>query len=135
MFQLIIIEKRTTFLHNFKYMFKYIWRLRDIKNFMDLSTILKLKQKGLSNRSVAKSLGIDKKTVNKYWNEYKENLSKLDNETNSTNILRIQEDIVSKPKYNSVSRVRRKLTPDFFKALENILKDEENKCKVLGTNK
>ena len=50
----------------------------------------------------------------KYWNEYKENLSKLDNETNSTNILRIQEDIVSKPKYNSVSRVRRKLTPDFF---------------------
>ena len=72
------------------------------------------KEKGLSNRSVAKSLGIDKKTVNKYWNEYKENLSKLDNETNSTNILRIQEDIVSKPKYNSVSRVRRKLTPDFF---------------------
>ena len=74
-----------------------------MKNFMDLSTILKLKEKGLSNRSVAKSLGIDKKTVNKYWNEYKENLSKLDNETNSTNILRIQEDIVSKPKYNSVS--------------------------------
>ena len=106
-----------------------------MKNFMDLSTILKLKEKGLSNRSVAKSLGIDKKTVNKYWNEYKENLSKLDNETNSTNILRIQEDIVSKPKYNSVSRVRRKLTPDFFKALVNILKDEENKCKVLGTNK
>lgn len=76
---------------------------------------IKIKGKGLSNRSVAKSLGIDKKTVNKYWNEYKENLSKLDNETNSTNILRIQEDIVSKPKYNSVSRVRRKLTPDFFK--------------------
>ena len=71
-----------------------------MKNFMDLSAILKLKEKGLSNRSVAKSLGIDKKTVNKYWNEYKENLSKLDN--------------VSKPKYNSVSRVRRKLTPDFF---------------------
>ena len=71
-----------------------------MKNFMDLSAILKLKEKGLSNRSVAKSLGIDKKTVNKYWNEYKENLSKLD--------------IVSKPKYNSVSRVRRKLTPDFF---------------------
>lgn len=85
-----------------------------MKNFMDLSAILKLKEKGLSNRSVAKSLGIDKKTVNKYWNEYKENLSKLDNETNSTNILRIQEDIVSNPKYNSVSRVRRKLTPDFF---------------------
>ena len=59
-----------------------------MKNFMDLSAILKLKEKGLSNRSVAKSLGIDKKTVNKYWNEYKENLSKLDNETNSTNILR-----------------------------------------------
>ena len=84
--------------------------------------ILKLKEKGLSNRSVAKSLGIDKKTVNKYWNEYKENLSKLDNETNSTNILRIQEDIVSKPKYNSVSRVRRKLTPDFFLSIRKYFK-------------
>ena len=48
-----------------------------MKNLVDISAMLKLKEKGLSNRSIAKTLGVDKKTVNKYWNIYKENLQKL----------------------------------------------------------
>ncbi len=48
-----------------------------MKNLLDISSILKLKEKGLSNRGIAKTLGINRKTVNKYWNEYKENLQKL----------------------------------------------------------
>lgn len=106
-----------------------------MKNLLDVSAILKLKEKGLSNRGVARTLGIDKKTVNKYWNQYKENFKKLEDTNNSTEILKIQEDIVSKPKYNSESRVRRKITIECLKALENILSDEEKKTKVLGTNK
>ena len=106
-----------------------------MKNLLDVSAILKLKEKGLSNRGIARTLGIDKKTVNKYWNQYKENLKELENTNNSTEILKIQEDIVSKPKYNSESRVRRKITPEFLKALENIISDEDKKTKVLGINK
>lgn len=106
-----------------------------MKNLLDVSAILKLKEKGLSNRGVARTLGIDKKTVNKYWNEYKNNFQKLKTTNNETQILKIQEEIVSKPKYNSESRVRRKITPEFLRVLENILKDEENKIRVLGTNK
>lgn len=106
-----------------------------MKNLLDVSAILKLKEKGLSNRGIARTLGIDKKTVNKYWNQYKENLKELENTNNSTEILKIQEDIVSKPKYNSESRVRRKITPKCLKALENILSDEDKKTKVLGINK
>ena len=106
-----------------------------MKNLLDVSAILKLKEKGLSNRGVARTLGIDKKTVNKYWNEYKENFQKLEITKDSTELLRIQENIVSKPKYNSESRVRRKITPECLKALENILIDEDKKVKVLGTNK
>ena len=106
-----------------------------MKNLLDVSAILKLKEKGLSNRGVARTLGIDKKTVNKYWNQYKENLKKLEDTNNSTEILKIQEAIVSKPKYNSEARVRRKITTECLKALENILNDEEKKTKVLGTNK
>ena len=49
--------------------------------------------------------------------------------------MNIQENIVSKPKYNSENRVRRKVTPEFLKALEKVLEDEEKKVKVLGTNK
>ena len=106
-----------------------------MKNLMDISAMLKLKEKGMSNRAIARTLGVDKKTVNKYWNEYKANFEKLEKTNNSTEIIKIQENIVSKPKYNSENRVRRKITPKFLNALELILKDEEHKEKVLGTNK
>ena len=106
-----------------------------MKNLLDISAMLKLKEKGFSNRSIAKTLGINRKTVNKYWNEYKANFQKLETTNNPTEVLKIQENIVSKPKYNSESRVRRKITPECLKALENILTDEDKKIRILGTNK
>ena len=106
-----------------------------MKNLLDKAAIIRLKEQGLSNRGVARELGIDKKTVNKYWNEYKDNLKKLNETTNGTEISIIQENITSAPKYNSENRIRRKVTPEFLKALENILEDEEKKIKILGTNK
>ena len=39
-----------------------------MKNLMDISAMLKLKEKGMSNRAIARTLGVDKKTVNNYWN-------------------------------------------------------------------
>ena len=106
-----------------------------MKNLLDKAAIIRLKEQGLSNRGVARKLGIDKKTVNKYWNEYKDNLKKLKETTNATEISKIQENITSAPKYNSENRIRRKVTPEFLKALEKILEDEEKKIKILGTNK
>lgn len=106
-----------------------------MKNLLDKATIIKLKQEWLSNRGVARTLGIDKKTVNKYWNEYKENIQKLNETTNIVEISEIQENITSAPKYNSENRNRRKVTPEFLNALEKILEDEEKKVKILGTNK
>mgnify|MGYP005759647047 FL=1 len=106
-----------------------------MKNLLDKAAIIKLKEQGLSNRGVARELGIDKKTVSKYWNEYKDNLKKLNKATDSTEIAQIQENITSAPKYNSKNRIRRKVTPEFLNALEKILEDEEKKVKALGTNK
>lgn len=106
-----------------------------MKNLLDKAAIIRLKQEGLSNRGVARSLGTDKKTVNKYWNQYKDNLQKLNETTDKTEISEIQENITSAPKYNSENRIRRKVTPEFLNALEKILEDEEKKVKVLGTNK
>ena len=77
-----------------------------MKNLMDISAMLKLKEKGMSNRAIAKTLGVDKKTVNKYWNQYKSNFEKLETTNNSTEIIEIQEDIISKPKYNRSSFLR-----------------------------
>ncbi len=106
-----------------------------MKNLLDKVAIIKLKLEGLSNRAVGRALGIDKKTVNKYWNQYKENILKLDETNDAKEIKQIQENITSAPKYNSENRVRRKVTPEFLNALEKILEDEEKKIKVLGTNK
>ena len=44
---------------------------------MDKSAIIKLKEQGYSNRKIEKMLKIDRKTVARYWNEYKENMQKL----------------------------------------------------------
>ena len=106
-----------------------------MKNLLDKAAIIELKLKGMSNRGVAKTLGIDKKTVNKYWNQYNSNISKLDETTDEYIIKQVQEEITSAPKYNSENRTRRKVTPEFLNALEKILEDEERKSKILGTNK
>jgi len=50
-------------------------------------------------------------------------------------IKEIQEKIVSEPKYNSASRVRRKITLEFQNALKEILNAEREKEKILGKNK
>lgn len=106
-----------------------------MKNLLDKSAIIKLRLNGMSNRSIAKELGINRKTVNKYWNEYTTNVSTLVTATDKTEILNIQENIVSKPKYNSESRTRRKITKEFLDFLNSILEDEINKIKILGPNK
>ena len=108
-------------------MIKYIWRSNEMKNLLDKSAIIKLKLEGLSNRAVGRALSIDKKTVNKYWNQYKVNILKLDETNDAKEIKQIQENITSVPKYNSENRVRRKVTPEFLNALEKILEDEEKK--------
>lgn len=102
---------------------------------MDKSAIIKLKEQGYSNRKIQKMLKIDRKTVAKYWNEYKGNVQKLNIAKGDMEIKEIQEKIVSEPKYNSASRVRRKITPEFQNALKKILNAEKEKEKILGTNK
>ena len=94
-----------------------------MKDLMDKSSIIKLKEQGYSNRKVEKMLKINRKTIAKYWNEYQTNIEKLNNTKDDLEIKEIQEKIVSKPKYNSKNRVKRKVTPEFITALKNILNE------------
>lgn len=116
-------------------MVKYIWRRKEMVDLMDKSAIIKLKEQGYSNRKVEKMLKINRKTIAKYWNEYVENVQKLNTANDTLKVAEIQETITSAPKYNTKSRMRRKLTDDFFIQLKNILDSEEEKKKILGTNK
>lgn len=70
---------------------------------MDKHAIIKLKLEGHSNRKVAKMLNIDRKTVGKYWNEYKEQTELLGSE--DTDVKTIQETICSAPAYDSSGKI------------------------------
>ncbi len=101
---------------------------------MEKHTIINLKRKGDSNRTVEKKTGINRKTVAKYWNEYVEQ-SELLNDDLAEDISEIQEAIVAAPKYDSSKRGSRKYTDEIDHRLDQILALEERKSRLLGPHK
>jgi DNA-directed RNA polymerase specialized sigma54-like protein len=99
-------------------------------NFMEKKSIIMLKEQGLSNREVSRQTGHDRKTVSKYWEEYRQKLQKL--EEPGVDVKEIQESLLVKPKYNAANRVRRKYTEELDKRLKEILKEEERKDRLFG---
>lgn len=100
---------------------------------MDKYTIIKLKQTGMSNRQVAKQLGLNRKTVNKCWNDYQTELQQLDG--SAMQLKSIQEKIISTPQYDVTNRKSYKYTEEIDKALDSILESEKEKLRLLGVNK
>lgn len=99
---------------------------------MDKHTI-KLKQEGHSNRKISKLMGINRKTVTKYWDEFNDQMSQLTKP--EADIALIQEQIATASKYNTSSRVRRKYTEEIDQYLDLILQNEKNKDSILGNHK
>ena len=121
------------FNYNLQYIKIYIGGEIGVIILMDKHTIIKLKLEGYSNRKLEKMLSINRKTIAKYWNEYKNQMKAL--ATNGSDKKEIQEKICSKPTYDATNRKSRKYTPEMDRFLDEILEDENAKCKVLGTNK
>lgn len=101
-------------------------------NYMQKHTIIALKMQGHSNRKIQRDLGINRKTIAKYWSEYQKQIDTLHN---SKNIKLLQENITSPPKYDSSNRRPRKYTPEINMFVDKILQSEEDKCKLLGLHK
>ena len=89
-----------------------------------------LKEQGLSNREVARRTGHDRKTVSKYWDEYREQLQQLDKPGADTKA--IQEGLLAEPKYNATTRKRHKYSEELDTRLKAILKEEERKDRLFG---
>lgn len=115
-----------------------------MKNIMDKLRIITLKEQGFSNRKVAAMVKSDRKTVSKYWNEYLANKEKLtisqycNPETAAAakiDVKEIQEQLMSAPKYNAQNRKRTKFTQEVEERLLEILEEEVQKDKILGTHK
>lgn len=98
---------------------------------MDKHTIITLKNKGRSNREVARLTGFHRKTVSRYWNEYQEKIARLADEEDPREL---QEQIYDPPTYDSTGRIGmgRKYTPEMDNAIDEILEDEKEKSKILG---
>ena len=99
---------------------------------MDKRDILDAKQRGDSNRKVARDLGIDRKTVANYWNEYKRGVAQLTVPGADTRA--IQDELYKTPKYKSSEKKRqnRKYTEEMDARLREILADEHRKDSILG---
>ena len=97
-------------------------------------TIIKLKKEGYSNRKIATMLSINRKTIARYWNEYTKQEALLINATSYDKTV-IQEQICNSPTYNSENRKWRKYTTELDAFIDQILEDESEKCKLLGTKK
>ncbi|MFI3173546.1 MAG: IS21 family transposase [Eubacteriales bacterium] len=105
-----------------------------MKDIMDKHAIIKLKMEGHSNRKVAKLLGIDRKTVGRYWNEYVECMEALERATDQQ-VVEIQEQICAEPKYANANRKKRKFTEEMGLFIDAILEEESEKCMLFGTHK
>ena len=96
---------------------------------MEKAAIIALKLKGDSNRKIERELGIHRKTVARYWNEYQELTRQLLPECDNR---MIQEQIVSKPKYDATTRVSLKYTPEIDASIDEIIESEAEKARLLG---
>ena len=99
--------------------------------FMDKKLVIDAKQTGKSNRAIARELGMDRKTVSKYWEEYKRKISQISEE--NADVRQIQDELFETPKYNITKpRKKRKYTEKIEKRLMEILKSEKHKTSELG---
>lgn len=102
-------------------------------NIMDKHTIIRLKKQGKSNRNVAETLKIDRKTVAKYWKEYLDYLEQLEDPSKDPKI--IQEKMNADPSYDSTNRGKTKYTEELDERLDEILESEEKKNSDLKNHK
>ncbi|MCL1847944.1 MAG: IS21 family transposase [Coriobacteriia bacterium] len=100
-------------------------------NIMQQHTIITLKNEGKSNREVARQMGVSRKTVSRYWNDYLEQLTLL---AMGGDTRGIQENITKGPSYDSSKRKPIKYTTEIDKLLDEILVAEEVKRRELGPN-
>jgi flavodoxin len=89
-----------------------------------------MKQSGMSNRAIARETGHDRGDVSKIWNRYCSQQQRLLEP--GADIKAIQEEMTTKPQYNSTNRTRTAFTEAVAKRLQEIVAAEEAKTRKLG---
>ena len=88
--------------------------------------IISYYREGRTQRQIAREVGINRKTIRRYIREYEKKKNILTRSKGSDRSELIA-DIVEKPKYNSSSRYKVKLTDKIISRIEFYLKENEAK--------
>jgi predicted transcriptional regulator len=96
--------------------------------------ILSYYLEGISQRQIAKNLGIHRETVSSYIKEYEAARQKLIAGGNEISEKELIDKIVETPKYNAENREKRKLSDEIIEKIEGCLKENEYK-KQIGQGK
>ncbi|OIJ21519.1 hypothetical protein BKP45_01760 [Anaerobacillus alkalidiazotrophicus] len=79
-------------------------------------------REGKSQRSIAKEVGVDKKTVASYIKEHESKLNKIIEQKGSANLEELIQSLVDKPKYKSSNRTKRVLTEEIENRIHHFIK-------------
>ncbi|WP_438713382.1 helix-turn-helix domain-containing protein [Enterococcus sp. DIV0806c] len=99
---------------------------------MDKLTVIRLLESDRSQRSVAKELGLNRKTVGRYWRQYQATQRVL--EQDPPNPIK-KEQLTAPPTYQTTNRQPRKYTPEIDRRVEEIFAFDQLKAKQLGPHK
>lgn len=90
---------------------------------MDKCTIIRLIESGRSQRSIAKELAMNRRTVAKYWEEYLQTKAQII--LDPTDPIK-KETLTAKPTYNSANRTPRKWINELTNSWILILKRQRS---------
>lgn len=115
-------------------MLKIKHEVESVVTFKMKHQIMNLKESGMSNRSIATTLGISRNTVTKYVNEAKILWEQIEHTTDKLEILELQKRLVSAPKRKSV-RIKKVFKGDLEIRFKELMMQDEQRDLVLGINK
>lgn len=105
-----------------------------------MKAVIKLKQKqeivlmyfreGMSQRAIAREVGIDRKTVSRYIKDYETKIKDMEQANDILEKGEFIQSIVEAPKYKTTNRIKRKLTEEIEERIIEFL--QENKEKERG---
>lgn len=97
---------------------------------MQKAKVIALKQENLSNREVARRTGLNRETVAKYWNEYRQKRNEL--ARGEVDSRAVQEELLAEPQYKTRTGRPTKYTKDVEERLLKIIEEEKRKDQLLG---
>lgn len=101
---------------------------------MEMYRLISLKLKGMSDSEIQKQYGVSRNTTRKYWKQYQERLDVLIKSDPNVDVSDVIESLIENPKYDTSSRGYLKYSEEIDTLLNQILEDEKEKTRLLGSS-